>query len=370
MLDRARLVQLYRELRDLPVLSVYLDVDQHDPAQRRAWKVRLDREASLEGKRITEEGGDEEAFRAALGHIEETLRDQGFIQGRGWVGFATADGVRHHESLAAPMPDLVRFEDGIRVAPYVRGLKRLRKIAVAMADRRHVRFFALEGSQLIESETLYADQEVGDLSDVGVRKAGSRHSGVRGETATDHAQRSLDQGSDRLWKEAVERVVESSGSDGFIVLGGTPEAVGRLETMLPERVRDRTETASAMHMDQSLSDVQELVEGAASVLNKRLQGELVAGVVDQARAGGKGVLGRDETVVALRQMRVDTLLLSRNFLRDDPELADRAVGTALAQDAEVEEISGPGADVLDHEAGGMGARLRYRVEEPAGAAGD
>ena len=369
MLDRARLVQLYRELRDLPVLSVYLDVDQHDPAQRRAWKVRLDREASLEGKRVAEAGGDEDAFRAALGHIEETLRDQGFVQGRGWVGFATADGVRYHESLAAPMPDLVRFEDGIRVAPYVRGLKRLRKIAVAIADRRRVRLFRLEGSQLVETEPLSNESDVGDLSDVGVSKAGSRRSGVRGETAADQAQRTLDQGSDRLWKEAVERIVEESGADGFIVLGGTPEAVGRLEALLPDRVRHRTESNLAMHLDQSLQDVQEMVEGAASILNKRLQGDLVAGVVDLARAGGKGVLGPEGTVTALREMRVDTLLLSRNFLRDDPELADRAVGTALAQDAEVEEVSGPGAEVLDHEAGGMGARLRYRIEEPA-VAGD
>lgn len=105
------------------------------------------------------------------------------------------------------------------------------------------------------------------------------------------------------------------------------------------------------------------------MLNKRLQGELVDGVIDQARAGGKGVLGRDETVAALREMRVDTLLLSRALLRDDPELADRCVGTALAQDAEVEEVSGPGAERLDEEGGGMGARLRYRIDEAVGAGG-
>ena len=29
-----------------------------------------------------------------------------------------------------PMPDLVRWEDGIRAAPYIRGLKRLRRIAI------------------------------------------------------------------------------------------------------------------------------------------------------------------------------------------------------------------------------------------------
>lgn len=369
MLDRARLVQLYRELSDDTVLSVYLDVDQQDPAKRRAWKVRLDREASLEGRRIAEAGGDEDAFRAALEHIERALRDQGFVQGRGWVGFATPEGLRHHESLDVPMPDLVRWERGIRVAPYVRGLKRLRRIHVAVADRRRVRMFDLQGSSLVEGASLVSSQDLGDLSDSAMSKSGSRRSGVRGETASDQAQRVLDQESERLWKEAAERLVEESGSEGFIVLGGTPEAVGRLESLLPDRVRHRTETSTSMHLDQSASEVLELVHSAASVLNKRLQGDLVDGVVDLARSGGKGVLGPDDTVVALKEMRVDTLLLSRNFLRDDPELADRAVGTALAQDAEVEEVSGPGAETLDLEAGGMGARLRYRVEEPA-VAGD
>ncbi len=369
MLDRADLVRLYREYRDHPVLSVYLDVDQHDPAQRRAWKTRLEREASLEGRRVAEAGGDTEAFEAALGHVEAELQDTGFVHGKGWVGFATADALVHHESLPVPMPDLVRWESGIRAAPYVRGLKRLRPIAVIIGDRRRVRLFDLQEGALQEAPSMVADQDVGDLSDVGVRKGGSRSSGVRGETATDHAQRYLEQSAERLWKDAVERLVSMAGDEGFVVVGGTPETVGRLEGMLPDRLRARTETATTLHIDMSAPEVKETVEGMASVLNKRLQGDLVDGVIDQARSGGKGVLGRDATVTALKEMRVDTLLVTRAFLRDDPELADRCVGTALAQDAEVEEVSGPGADRLDAEAGGMGARLRYRIDE-AVAAGD
>lgn len=369
MLDRADLVRLYRELRDRPVLSVYLDVDQHDPAERRVWKTRLEREARLEARRIADDGGDSDAFDAAFAHVEDALKDSGFVQGRGWVGFATTDGLVYHESLPVPMPDLVRWEEGIRAAPYIRGLKRLRRIAVIIGDRRRVRLFGLRGSELHEEPSMVADQDVGDLSDVGMRKSGSRRSGMRGETATDQAQRFLDQSSERLWKEAVERLADIAGDGGFVVVGGTPETTGRLESLLPDRLRVRAETSTALHIDMALPEVKEGVEELASVLNKRLQGELVDGVIDQARAGGKGVLGRDETLAALREMRVDTLLLSRALLRDDPELADRCVGTALAQDAEVEEVSGPGAERLDEEGGGMGARLRYRVDE-AVAAGD
>ncbi len=367
MLDRAHLAQLYRELQDQPVLSVYLDVDQRDPALRRAWKTRLEREASLEGRRIEDEG-EQASFRQALSHIEEALGEAGFVHGRGWVGFATADGLRHSESLEVPMPDLVRWERGIRAAPYIRGLKRLRRIQVAIADRRRVRLFDLEEGELVERASLTGDRDVGDLSDVGVSNSGSRRSGVRGETANDSAQRYLDESSERLWKEAVERLGDGGG-DGFVVLGGTPEAAARMQALLPDRMGSRTEPALSLHVDMSAAEVKEGVEEAASILNKRLQGELVSGVVDQARAGGKGVLGRDETLAALREMRVDTLLLSRSFVRGDPELADKCVGTALSQDAEIEEVSGPGAELLDTEAGGLGARLRYRVDEPV-AVGD
>jgi hypothetical protein len=63
-------------------------------------------------------------------------------------------------------------------------------------------------------------------------------------------------------------------------------------------------------------------------------------------------------------MRVDTLLLSRTFIRAQPDAADQCVGSALAQDASVEELSEEGAARLDREGGGIGARLRYRVRPP------
>jgi hypothetical protein len=364
MLARPDLARLYRDLADQAILSVYLDVGQTDPAQRRAWKTRLEHEASLEARRVAAGEDDEALFRAALAHVTSELDGEGFIEGQGWVGFANAEGLLHHEALPVPMPDLVRFETGARVAPYVRGLKRLRPVSVAVGDRRRIRLFALQSGRLVELPGVVADQDLGDLSDGAVSKAGSRHSGQRGQTAADRARRVLDESAERLWKEATERVVDAVGDDGFVVLGGTPEAMGRLEALMPDRLRDRLETSGTLHVEMSTGDLEEAVAESASVLNKRLQAEWVDTVLDLARSGGRGVLGTEGTVRALKEMRVDTLLLSRDFVRDNPELADHCVGTALAQDAEIEEVSGPGADVLDAEAGGVAARLRYR---PAGS---
>src|SRR5690606_25492452 len=123
------------------------------------------------------------------------------------------------------MPNLVRWEDGIRAGPYIRGLKRLRPIAVVIADRRRARLFDLVGGRLTEQEAMVADQDIGDLSDVGVRRGGGRRSGVRGETATDQAQRLLEEAAERMWKSTVDRLAELAGNDGFVVVGGTAEAI-------------------------------------------------------------------------------------------------------------------------------------------------
>lgn len=366
MLDRAELVRLYRDLRDQRVLSIYLDVDQSDPALRRAWRTRLDSEVAQEARRIANGDGEDDGFRAAMAHLEAELQDEGFMKGRGWVGFATPEGLVHHESLPVPMPTLVRWENGIRAAPYIRGLKRLRPIAVVSADRRRARLFHLVGGQMTEEQSLIADQELGDLSDVGARRAGGRRSGVRGETATDQAQRVLEEAAERMWKAAAEKLDDLVAHDGFVVIGGTSEAISRIEAHLPARLAGRSQAAPQLHLDMSVTEMREAVSGMAGALNQRFQEGLVNEVIDLARSGGRGVLGRDATAEALRGMRVDTLLLSRSLLRDAPELADRSVGAALAQDAEVEEVSGPGSDRLDAEGEGMGARLRYRLDDTSG----
>jgi hypothetical protein len=41
MLDLTTMSALMRELGDTPVLSVYIDAEEHDPALRQAWRVRL-----------------------------------------------------------------------------------------------------------------------------------------------------------------------------------------------------------------------------------------------------------------------------------------------------------------------------------------
>lgn len=361
MLTREKLVELYRELQKEKVLSIYLDGSGNDPAERKVWRKELEHEIAgiREG---LEDGLDRDGFEEALSRLMEPIDAfDAFVPDRGWVGFGTADQVWYTESVPVPMPTAARWEQGVRVAPYIRGLKQDRVVAAVLLDSRRARIFEYRDGELVEPESLRADTFIGDLTDVNISKRAATHTGTRGETGTDAAQRALEVTSERMRKRLMEVVSEMVGEKGLLVIGGTPEMVSAAAGSVPKALEGRVAERPSLHVEMSTPEVKEAVEQAASDLSRELQEALVSQVVDQARADGRACLGRDETERALRERRVDTLFLSRSFIEDHQDFADRCVGTAFEQHADVEEVSGEADERLRGEGNGIGARLRYTV---------
>jgi peptide subunit release factor 1 (eRF1) len=373
MLTHDKLMELYRELKTQKVLSVYVDGDQHDPAERNMWRTRLEREINIRKKELEANGDDaaRHAFEEAWGHLKELLEPfDAFLPEKGWVGFATPEKAWYGESVSAATPDGIYWEDGLRVAPYVRGLKQERPVLVLLVDSQRARIIRYHQGEATELEDVRADTFMGDTTDVGISKRPSGFTGRRGETSTDLSQRILEVSADRMIKYVMEKVSHELAHDGFLVVGGVQEVVARVKKAVAKGMTGRVTEASSMHVEMSLPEVREGVKGAASELNQGFQKDLLDMVVDGARSNGKACLGRNETVRALSEMRVDTLLLSRTFIRAQPDDAEECVGAAMAQDAAVEELSEESAARLDREGGGIGARLRYRVRGQQAATGD
>jgi hypothetical protein len=367
MLDHAKLMELYRELRDRKVLSVYLDADQHDPAERNKWRTRLEHDVTRMARELNgndaERGDFERAWTLLKGELEGFKT---FLPDRGWVGFATPDRVWYAEHVPVPMPDGVYWEDGLRAAPYVRGLKQARPVVVVVVDSRRARIFRYRSGEVAELHDVRADTFMGDINDVGMSKRPSSHTGVRGETSTDTARRVLDNIFERMLKYVLEVVGTLVDSHSFLVIGGTNESSARLFEELPKNLLPRAVQAPSLYLEVGSAELKEIVEQSATQLTKRTQEELLDQVVELAGGGGRACVGREETLKALEEMRVDTLLLSRRLIRAEPELADRCVGQALAQDAGVEELGEVGGERLDQAGGGIGARLRYQIRERVG----
>ena len=362
MLTREGLAELYREFRDIEVLSVYIDAEGSDPGDRRVWALEVERRLDDERTRLEAEApGRLDAFEAARESVDRRLEDfQAFLPGRGWVAFATPDRLLYAESISVPMPNLVRWEKGLRVAPYVRGLKQDRLVTAVLADRRRARLFTYRHGELEEHVDLIGEPVDSDQGDVNVSKRAATHSGVRGQTSTDAARATVEAHATRLHARVAEAVEELTRGDGFVVLGGTHEVVSALARQLSSFGARMLERPS-MHFEMNDADIRASVEEAASELSRRAQSDLVAGVFDLALSGGNGCVGARATRQALQDHSVDTLLLTRAFREREPDFADHCVGAAFDQNSAVEELSGSGAERLDREGEGIGARLRFTV---------
>src|SRR5690606_35514095 len=105
------LTDIRRQLADTNVLSIYISAEEHDPTERLSWRTRLDSQLDRMAQRL--DGGAREQFTDARRNLELALRPvKGFLSGRGWAAFATADRVWEVGEVPAPMPDLIRWRRG------------------------------------------------------------------------------------------------------------------------------------------------------------------------------------------------------------------------------------------------------------------
>jgi hypothetical protein len=359
MLAPDQLVALYRKTRRQTVLSIYLDADQHDFGDRDKWRIAL-KTAVAEQRDLADDAAE---FDRAYERLREPLdsSENGFLSGRGWVGFATADDVLHMESLPVPMPNLVRWEEGLRVAPYARALKQARPVIAVLLDSRKARIARYRMGTMTELDHQEADTYLGELTDVNVSKRPTNRTGIRGKTGTDAAHRILEVERDRLVSRVAEEVREAAGRQGFVVLGGAERSVDALRKELDDLDEGRLRIEALFSFDLSEPDLRESVEAAASELSAREQRVRVERLLDAAHSKGDGCLGDPETARAIGEGRVDTLFVADSFRDRDPDRADHFEGAAFEQGADVVEVAREAAEVLEREGGGIGATLRYRI---------
>lgn len=356
MLALHDLVEMQRELSTADVLSVYIAAEEHDPTERSSWRMRLT--ARLDSVAEELEGEDREAFQDARRLLEAELEPhRGFLPGRGWVAFVTRDRVRHCAEVPAPMPDLVRWQQGMVIGPFLRALKQSRAVMVVLIDRLRARVLRYERGVLTETVDHRADEFIDDLTDRNMSKRAAGHSGVRGETATDAADRILRIEFERLLKHVVNQL--NIAGDMLVVLGGPTKSVTALQKELEREAGERLVIEPSLHLTMSAAEIQPLLETAISGLTQRLQAMEVRRVVDAAGAGGLGALGVAPTTAAAELGQIDRLLLTSRFTTEHEARAEQLIAQTLDHAGRVELIADEAGVLLEENGGGVGAVLRF-----------
>lgn len=368
MLTERELMALERALRGRPVLSVYLDARVADPAARASWRVALD--AALD--RIAETRHDAtHADRAAFERAAEALRGAtapvaGTLGAPGWVAFVTADGVQRADDLPGRVAFGVYYQPGIRLTPAVRALAERRHAVVAVVDSRSARLYRYDGATLEHAGSIHAHAHVEPPSHMGTPPRRSFHTPTRGSTGTDAAEREHRAGRARMMRDVAARLARLAGESGWVLLGGTPGAAREARAALSVRPPERVLVVPALQIASTEAEIAERAAWGATELQQRKQVVEVRALLERL-ASGHGTSHADATHRALDAGAVRRLYVTPGFLERSSDEGETLLRAAIAERAAVEVVTGDAARLLDAEADGVGALLRFSQTSPVRA---
>ncbi|HUF27034.1 MAG TPA: hypothetical protein VMM18_08665 [Gemmatimonadaceae bacterium] len=175
---------------------------------------------------------------------------------------------------------------------------------------------------------------------------------------------------ERMRRELTIKVLTLAGTDGSVLVGGTPEAahdvVRTLTVLLPGRVLGFPK----LDIHARDAEIRAAAELGAAALRRTRDESLVKDILARSAADDLAALGGARTMRALADHAVDVFCISECMIERDPVLAEAAVRLALAQQARVEIVRNDPDDSFEEAGDGLGATLRfspYRV--PTGAGG-
>ena len=351
-----------------PVVSLYLDVDG-----RRYVRPR-DYEAQLEAL-LRQAAGRVNGDAATVGQLQ---RIESFVKGgldrsrtRGLAIFSCRS-PELWEVIPLPVP--VRNQLVVNATPHVRQLESVldeyEPFAVLLADKQRARLFVFELGELVEKSELF-DQL-------------PRHEDDRGDRDRDQLRGHAAEAAHQHLKRAAHVAFEMLKAQPFehLIVGAPEEIAKELEREMHSYLRDRIRARLSIPVGATEATVRQAALEVEQQVERAKEARLVQRLRDAVGAKSGGVAGLADTVGALTERRVDTLLVSEGFeapgwrchscghvaLKGRPcpvcardmhqvdDVVEEAIDEALAQSCRVAVcIGNADLDVL----GRIGALLRF-----------
>lgn len=279
-----------------PVLSVYLNTD---PSQGSADAYRLRLRNMLKGVNLRED----------VAAVERYFNHEFDWSGRSVAVFSCApeDFFRSYP-LAIPVRDRVRINNRPHLKPLADLLDSYGGYGVALVDKQGARFFYFHLGELREQEGVLGES-VRHTKRGGASSFPGRRGGVAGRTnyAEEVAERNMREVVDFATRFFTENNVRR------VLLAGTEENLALFRSMLPKAWQSLIVGTFPMAMTASKNEVLERALEIGQEAERRREARLVDAVVTGAAKGRGGVIHLDETLRALHEGRVQTLIIKDGF---------------------------------------------------------
>ena len=278
-----------------PVLTVYLNTDP-TAITTEAAKIRLRNLLKTvdlhEDIQAVEDYINLEYDWAAKGVVIFSSQQEGFFQ-------------TYQFNLSVPDKVFVGEHPVIRPIAHLSGI--FTGWSVVLVDKEKARLFSFELGELVEVRGVTGE----DVKQI-KRGGGDAMLGRKGgSSASGNVEKIIEQNI----KEMVEYATEFFNAHHIrrIMIGGTDENVARFKEELPKAWQSLVVGEFPMSMTANFAEVIEKATLEALAANKKVINNLVEKSITMAASGGIGAIGLIDTLNAIHEGRVKTLLVLEDF---------------------------------------------------------
>lgn len=245
------------------------------------------------------------------------------------------------------------------VAPLLWVMDEYQNYLIVMVDQQHARFYTAYLGEVGFQQDMTLELDTGDWRrKTGALPSTSSGSGLGRGSSEDQFEGRVEEHVHRFYRDVIEQMKEFVEKQGIrrVILGGSEQSAHVVRDLLPEHLAKAVVDVLPIPMRCTVHEIMERVQPRALDYERTEELALVEQVINLAKSGGRGALGREAVMQALAQQRVDLLLAPwplDDTLKDLP-------ARVFASGGSIELVHGDAAERLKAE-GGLGARLYYAL---------
>ncbi|MDD5368607.1 MAG: hypothetical protein PHQ40_05950 [Anaerolineaceae bacterium] len=296
MLTERDLRELLVTTAEAPVLSVYLSTD---PAEGNADTYRLRLRNMLKEVDLPQD----------IQAVEHYFDLEHAWTGRSVAIFSCApQGFFRAYPLAVPVTDWVHVDTRPAVKPLVNLLDAYGGYGVVLVDKQGARLFYFHLGELREQEGVVGEL-VKHTKRGGASAVPGRRGGVAGQTHYE------DELVERNMRETVDFALHFFEENHIrrVLIGGTDDNIALFRGLLPKAWQSLVVGAFPMSMTSSQADILEKAMQVGSTTEQHQETHAVDALITAAAKGDHGAIGLDDTLSALHEGRVQTLIMLNGY---------------------------------------------------------
>lgn len=347
-------------------LTLYADVSEaniENQAVAPQWAIWL--KNRLRDLEHTLSGDDAKAWPEIRAWVDQYLAQYAAgrkPQARGLVLFAGPSS-QHAYELPVPFENRISFGHP-QVTPLLWAIDEYEPYLVALFDKEKARFFTSYLASMSFEDSLEIDLDQYDFVERPLMPATAGGHEIAAGTNKEAWQRTINEHLKRFYRQIAETAVKLADKSGAnrLILAGSEDSLPEVHKLLDTKAQARVAGMVTAPLYETTAQLFERVFPVAQTFEREQEVKLVSEVIDFAKSGGRGALGREAVDMALEMQRVEKLILpwpvnDATFQSYTEDLAYRT----LQLNGSIELVHGAAADRLASE-GGVAARLYYALD--------